>query len=110
MALTDNFSRKEGVAFIYSVKLVKLCYTSTRLFRQHADKVEKRANQQEKRRKQSSRKDGNVFIKKDNERLDTHMAACKAALENLGITGSRFLILKITYTALLITTLLSTSP
>jgi len=42
VVLIGNYSRKEGVAFTYSVKLVKYLYTSTHLFRQYAKKVEKR--------------------------------------------------------------------
>ena len=89
MTFTDNFSREEGVAFIYSVKLVKYLNTSTHVFQQHAEKwrsAASSANQPEKRREKSRRKNENFFYQeKGNERLAKDMAASKVALKKLRI-------------------------
>ncbi len=67
VALTINFSHKEGYSLKYSVKVVNY-------FRRHVEKVEKREPAEKVTRAQPP-KNEKIFIKKGNESLAKDMMA-----------------------------------
>ena len=76
---------RNRLLLIYSVKVVKYLYKSTHTIFGDMPKKWRSANQQEKRREQSSVRREKFLIKKENDRLAKDMIVRQAALEKLGI-------------------------
>jgi hypothetical protein len=77
--------RRSSVCYLFQSKWSNFCTQVHFTYFGSMPKKWRSANQQEKRREQSSLRNERFFIKKDNERLAKDMEARQAALEKLGI-------------------------